>query len=355
MKLTKQLFSWSYNAYRLDDSDVALLRDKALSGDVEACYMYGRYLYCVRPDKDSVAKAYGYYEKALEGGVVDAKVAIAIMWYAGDFGMVNREKGDKLINEAVDRGCDFAFQKFLLDMIVGLNGQPANPEKAIDILSEIMKAGDEAIWYYIMGRAVMVTLGMDTAVKWFKRAAEMGFVEANCFLVLASCHNDNWELKVDSNDYLNQLNGAVKLGDGLAAYMLAGELAQRYDEVLPELRAEYREQLFYTIMVAIRGGYGEGAVLLGDLYMNGDCDTEQSSDEAWKWYSKGALLGCPEAFERLYDMATSGEHPEEESFCDQLAIEGARLGSESLLAQTIEIYKNGGLDMYAEEIEKYYL
>jgi cytoskeletal protein CcmA (bactofilin family) len=54
-------------------------------------------------------------------------------------------------------------------------------------------------------------------------------------------------------------------------------------------------------------------------------------------------------------MATGDLHPEEEIFCDQLAIEGARLGSQTLLAQTIDIYKNGRLDIYAEEIEKYYL
>ena len=355
MEMTLQLFSWSYNIHRLGVSDIALLKQKAEQGDPQYSYMYGRYHYCVRPEPDSVAQAYNLYKIALEGGVVDAKVALAIMWYAGDMGMVNVEKGSELLFEAIDGDSSFACQKYLLDMIVGLNGMLPNPEQAANLLEEIIISDDSPMWLYLMGRAVMANQGMEPAVKWFKQAADAGFVEANCFLVLASCHNDNWELKVDSNDYLNQLNGAVKLGDGLAAYMLAGELAQRYDEVLPELRAEYREQLFYTIMVAIRGGYGEGAVLLGDLYMNGDCDTEQSSDEAWKWYSKGALLGCPEAFERLYDMATSGEHPEEESFCDQLAIEGARLGSESLLAQTIEIYKNGGLDMYAEEIQKYYL
>lgn len=355
MELTLQTFSWSYNIHRLEPSQIELLKQKAAEGDAQYCYMYGRYHYCVRPEPDSVAQAYHLYTKALEGGVVDAKVALAIMWYAGDLGMVNVEKGSELIFEAIDGDSSFACQKYLLDMIVGLNGMLPNPEQAANLLEEIIISDDSPIWLYLMGRAVMASQGMEPAVKWFKRAADAGFIEANCFLVLTSCHNDNWELKVDSNDYLNQLNGAVKLGDGLAAYMLASELAQRYDEVPQQLQSEYREQLIYTIMVAIRGGYGEGAVLLGDLYTNGDCGTEQSPTEAWKWYSKGALLGCPEAFERLYEMATGDLHPEEETFCDQLAIEGARLGSQTLLAQTIEIYKNGRLDIYAEEIEKYYL
>ncbi len=355
MKLTKQLFSWSYNAYRLDDSDVALLRDKALSGDVEACYMYGRYLYCVRPEKDSVAKAYGYYEKALEGGVVDAKVAIAIMWYAGDFGMVNREKGDKLIDEAVDMGCDFAFQKFLLDMIIGLNGRPANPEKAIDILSEIMKAGDEAIWYYIMGRAVMVTLGMDTAVKWFKRAAEMGFVEANCFLVFARCHNDKWELKVEYGEYLDQLYEAYKAGDGLAAYMLANEWLNRYNELRDEMKSKFRDDMISKAIFAYNRGYGEAAVLLGDLYLKSLCDTEYDPIEAWAWYSKGGLAGCYEAFERLYELSADGTMVVEQVHSDQFALEGARLGSEQLKKRVVEIYKDGRLDDYSEEILNYYV
>ena len=146
MEMTLQFFSWSYNIHRLGASDIALLKQKAEQGDPQYCYMYGRYHYCVRPEPDSVAQAYNLYKVALEGGVVDAKVALAIMWYAGDMGMVNVEKGSELLFEAIDGDSSFACQKYLLDMIVGLNGMLPNPEQAANLLEEIIISDDSPMW-----------------------------------------------------------------------------------------------------------------------------------------------------------------------------------------------------------------
>ena len=143
MEMTLQLFSWSYNIHRLGASDIALLKQKAEQGDPQYSYMYGRYHYCVRPEPDSVAQAYNLYKVALEGGVVDAKVALAIMWYAGDMGMVNVEKGSELLFEAIDGDSSFACQKYLLDMIVGLNGMLPNPEQAAKLTELAVKGLNE--------------------------------------------------------------------------------------------------------------------------------------------------------------------------------------------------------------------
>ena len=81
-------FGWTYNVHRfaLNEQSVAQLREKAAADDPEACYMYGRYHYCVRPEPNSVSQALELYKKALSGGVADANVAIAIMWSEGDMG-----------------------------------------------------------------------------------------------------------------------------------------------------------------------------------------------------------------------------------------------------------------------------
>ena len=42
------------------------------------------------------------------------------------------------------------------------------------------------------------------------------------------------------------------------------------------------------------------------------------------------------------------------SFVDNLALNGARLGSKKLLAETVMAYSHGHLTEYAAEIEKYY-
>lgn len=354
MKL--QDFSWSYNVHRLGAADIAELEQKAAQGDAEGCYMYGRYHYCVRPEPNSVSQALDLYKKALDGGVVDAKVAIAIMWSIGDLGMVDYDKYNNLLDEAINGDSGFAVMRRMLDVIMGTNGTPQSAEKAAELL-EILIENDNpnTIWLYLMGRAVMESQGLAASKVWFERAAAAGFVDALGYVVLAKCYDDNWELTADYYDFLQQLNEAYAAGDGFAAYLFAYELTKEYENVATELREEYKDQLIRVAVAAFKLGYGDAAVLLGDMYLNSLCDFEYDPNEAWRWYAKGALCGNAEAFERLYDLATGDIHPEDENFCDQLAIDGARSGSAYLKEVVVELYKNGRLDIYSEEIEKYYL
>ena len=92
MKLTD--YGWAYNLHRLafNEEQLAEIREKAAAKNPEACYIYGRYHYCVRPEPDSVSQALELYKTALFGGVADANVAIAIMWSEGDMGIADLER-----------------------------------------------------------------------------------------------------------------------------------------------------------------------------------------------------------------------------------------------------------------------
>ena len=357
MKLTD--YGWAYNLHRLafNEEQLAEIREKAAAENPEACYIYGRYHYCVRPEPDSVSQALELYKTALFGGVADANVAIAIMWSEGDMGIADLERYNEVIDDMMERGSDFAFMRRLLDMIVGMNGIPKEAEKAAEIIEMLFEDSveDNALWYYLMGRAVMEYQGNDAATPWFEKAVEAGFTDANSFLVLTKCLDSEWNLKTDENDYIAQLNDANIKGDGLAAYLLASQLVERYDEVAPELRDEYRDHLLRTAVFSYRAGHGCAAVLLGNLYMNASCDMEYDPSEAWKWYAKGALYGDAEAFELLYKMATSDLHPMEEELCEQLAIDGTRHGSLTLKTEVVKLYQNGRLQHYAKEIEELYM
>ena len=61
-----------------------------------------------------------------------------------------------------------------------------------------------------------------------------------------------------------------------------------------------------------------------------------------------------EAFEKMFAMVHDHYIDAEQSFCDHLAINGARLGSKKLLAETVMAYTHGRLTEYAAEIEQYY-
>lgn len=355
MELIVSNFAWSHNIHRMGDEDIDILKKKASQGKADYCYMYGRYHYCVRPDADSVAQAEKLFRKAERGGIVDAKVALALMWAFGDFGIVDLDKADKLINEAIDKDCEFGVQRRLLDIILGTKASKANPERAIFMLEQLIEAERKPMWLYLMGRAVMASGNMAGAVEWFTEAANAGFIEANAFIALCKNHNDNWEL-VNYERYLQDLNDGYTKCDGFAAYLLSYELMGNYDNIEgEELRHEYREQLLYALMYSVRLGYGDAAVLLGDMFAHGYCETKVDKNEAWAWYSKGARFGCSEAYERLFDMILNGEHEGDTEFCDHLALEGARLESQYLTARTVDAYKQGRLTLYAPEIERYYI
>ena len=352
-------FGWTYNVHRfaLNEQSVAQLREKAAADDHEACYMYGRYHYCVRPEPNSVSQALELYKKALSGGVADANVAIAIMWSEGDMGIADLERYNDIIDDMMERGCDFAFLRRLLDMIVGKNGIDKDAEKAAEIIEMLFEERDEdnALWYYLMGRALMECQNNEAAATWFEKAVAAGFLDANCYLVLTKCLDADCNLKVDENHYMELLNDAYAKGDGLAAYMLASLLVDRFDEVEDSLRAEFRDHLLRTAIYGYRAGYGCAATLIGDICINGSCDLEYDLSEAWMWYAKGALFGDAEAFEKLYKMATSDLHPMEDELFEQLAIDGARQGSETLKAEVVKLYRNGRLQHYAKEIEALYM
>ncbi len=142
--------------FRIDSSadEVERIEVAANAGNAEACYKYGRLLYCLRYDPDAVAQAEEYFVTAQQGGVVDADVALGLMWRSGEMGMVDIPKSSALILGALRQGSEFAAVVVISDLIFGGIGCNKNPQHAVEMLKDIMAQSDNPLFLLLMGHAV---------------------------------------------------------------------------------------------------------------------------------------------------------------------------------------------------------
>lgn len=353
-------FALSSNMFHLTDEEVEQLEAQAATGDPEACYKWGRYLYCVRPDHDSVSKAAVQFMMAKAEGVVDAAVAISLMWYNGDFGMVDRTKGKQFLLEALEKENEFAAFVYLRKLIYGHHGFEVDTDKALTMLKALTEKSDNPNFYYLLGVVYQIQSNYAESLPWLEKAYAEGVGESAMDLALARSGGFTADGNfADYDVYLKELDQlSAESQDGFATYLYAALFASDYDKLEDEAqKAEAHEAIKAEVENALAWGCGEAALFLGDAYYDATCGFEEDLARAFSYYAKGAILGSADCYERMYEMVVAEEIEGNYSqdFADNCVLEAARLGSQDMMRQVVAIYKAGRLTDFAAEIEQYYL
>lgn len=355
-----RVFSTYECMFMLDSNILDVLRKHARVGNRYALFAIGRYNICVRPMYDSDRKAEEYFASAYSEGLPEAAAALSRMYAMGETGLVDRLKAKELLMEAMEKECDFAAQIHLTNMIFGRYGYRAEPEKAKEILDSLIERDERRQveanpqWYHMRGMALRQFKSLSAARKDFETAASLGLVTAWSDCALACGYNDMDEL-VDREACMKVLETGIWYRDDFSFYMKAVLEAEEYDGLSEWKKCYAREKLKDTLEKSYRLGSSAAAELLGDIYYNGWYDMPEDNGLAWQWYARGSILVSFSCYEKMFDMVLNHYVEEDTTFRDDLAIRGARYGSERLLNETVIAYSQGRLTAYAAEIEQYYV
>lgn len=219
-----RVFTVTPNLFLLSRQSIELIEEYADRDDRFALFALGRYRLCTMTKPDSLGEACGYIRRAHALGLPEATAEMAQMYDYGDFGLVDRAAARALLDEALERNCDYAAEIYLKNLIFGKNGYEADLQKALAIIGERLAndigrlgAGEEnPMWYYLKGCCECNTEGYPAAVGNFRKAAEMGVIMAWADVAVACSHNAE-DVLVDKMPSLRLRNTACRKGMPCAA------------------------------------------------------------------------------------------------------------------------------------------
>lgn len=356
-----RVFTVTPNIFLLSRQSIELIKEYADRDDRFALFALGRYRLCTMTKPDSLGEACGYIRRAHALGLPEATAEMAQMYDYGDFGLVERAAARALLDEALERNCDYAAEIYLKNLIFGKNGYEADPQKALAIIGERLAddvgrlgAGEEnPMWYYLKGCCECNTEGYPAAVGNFRKAAEMGVIMAWADVAVACSHNAEGVL-VDKDAFIKAAEYGMSKRDALCRYFCAVFATDGYDDMDRHRQQCAREKFTAGLEEAFSMGCSGAAEMLGDMYYYGYYDIREDNAKAWEWYSDGARLGNAGCYEKLFGMLHDHFIDRDETEKDMIALKGARLGSKRLIGETVMAYTYGRLAEYAAEIERYY-
>lgn len=348
-------YLWDSSLFYLDSTDIEELQKGVQSGEPLAYYALARYHSAVRPASDSVEFAIELLYRAADAGVADATAALALLWRSGDMGIVNREKSLQMLDEAFEQGSLLAAKVVLTDMICGIYREQ-DIKGAMAIIDERMSSREDSLWCYLKGLAIHKSATASNwqqlypqAAEWYRKAADY-CVYAALDGLEEVCTQDYYGEVVDEQLRLDIICEGCAMNYGRSICSFANECYQLYKynpEQSPEgWQAQNREEL----NTALSLGYANAACCLGKSYLD-DGDIES----AWACFTRGAILGSPYCYEEMHLLMQFGHVSQPEEFMELTALGGARCGSIFLMDVVVTLYRQGKLQPYAQEIEKYYL
>lgn len=354
-----RVFTVTPNLFLLSPQSIGLIEEYAGRDDRFALFALGRYHLCTMTEEDSPGKACEYIRRAYALGLPEATAEMAQIYAYGDSGLVDRAAARALLDEALERNCDYAAEIYLKNLIFGKNGYDADLQKALAIIGERLAEdigrlgpGEEnPMWYYLRGCCECRTEGYPAAVENFRKAAEMGVIMAWADVAVACSHNAE-EVLVDKDAFMKAAEYGKSKRDALCRYFCAIFETDGYNDM--DRQRQAREKLAADLEEAFSMGCSGAAEMLGDMYCYGHYGIREDNGKAWEWYSKGARLGNAGCYEKMFGMLHDRFIDRDEAEKDLIALKGARLGSERLIGETVMAYTYGRLAEYAAEIEQYY-
>lgn len=329
-------------------------------GDIEATFVYARWLIvCADSYLDPYSKARSLLEGLYEQGSMEAAAELSELCYKGIGGPVDRERASKLLEESVAAGCDYGRRIMYRILIYGQRGLKADPQRALDdVLAAIVLREEQGLasdpWLtYYRGCAVEQLQNRTAALPFFEEAAQGGVIRAWLDVAVAYGYGNDTEL-VNQDVYMRWLAKGAGHGNAECAFLYALESMSDYENLPMFTRLFALKDFFLKLRSAYRNGAVTAAVILGDIYYNGEYDQEVDMYKAWTWYEKAAKKLDITALEKMFAMIKHGKVERSQEEADEISLNGARLDSKYLLAEAVIAFTQGRLQEHADEISRYY-
>lgn len=299
--------------FRLSQEQIDLVKVAAEKGYPLANYVLGRYHQVVKPEKGFIAKAKQCLEKALDGGIADARWALSRLYLYGYLGQVDIDTYRKALDNAFDDGSMQAFKQKLSDMIHGEGGESCDPKSAIKIIENFLSKDEEYAAIYpdmcfLLGEAYQGTGNKNKADQCYEQAIDHGYFEAEA---------KRFENRVEGPDkdfYRETMSMLLDFGCDYKdpGSFLARALEYAYNSDKEEdkkKKAEWHKKIKDDLTSAFELGNGDAAYYIGLYCYKGSYGFGKDSKEAWDWFIKGQDLDSGLAFEGTAMMITDGVHP----------------------------------------------
>ena len=299
--------------FRITPEQLELVKTAAEKGYPLANYVLGRYHQVVKPEKGFAQKAKQYLDKAIEGGIEDAKWAQTKLYQFGLLGKFDPDKYKSYLDQAFDQGSMQAFKQKLHNLINGEGGETADPKSAIKIIENFLGKDEEyaAIhpdMCFLLGEAYRATGNKNKADQCYEQAIDHGYFEAS---------SHRFENRVEGPDRDFYRDTMSMLLDFACDDKDPGSfLARALEHVIncdkeedKKKKGEWYKKIKDDLMAAQELGNGDAAYYLGLYCYNGSYGFTKDVKEAWNWFIKGQDLDSPLAFEGTAMMISEGVHP----------------------------------------------
>lgn len=344
--------------FRLRNEQVERLKGRAEAGIDAARFLYGRWCYICRGDREGLDEATRYFEQCnhADGRMMESK-----MWLKGEnYDRMDRERAWRLREQALAEGSEWATMEHISTLIYGDKYNLIAPEEA---LTEIQSAIAQQLPYpyprlfHLKALANEVLGRTDEADKALQEAIAHGFSDSWCELILLRCTNE--EGISDAARYREMM---LQAQAHEIAYGFLLDTTPTEEEwnvmggVQQMLRHEYIKRNLHR---ALHGGEGMAAYLLGRYCYYGECGFAQSITEAEHWFKRGSEFGLPICYRMLAQMIYDEHYGPYDSKVwgekrHYYELQALRLGDEELLSDVVWAYSTGWLQAYKEEMEEYF-
>lgn len=355
------IFNTYTRIYLLTDKQVALLKDYAERGYAVSQYAYGRYLYFMRTEEESIEKAEKYFKAAEAFGFGDAIQAQSILLLNGYLGLVDIAEGHKMTIRAIEKGSDLAARTYLCRLIYGDAYLEADPQKAIDTIKKMFPYESNEIdevnpmYYEVLAEAYEKIGNKREAEIYYQKAINMGYVEAFAYYCYLQNQDQSTEEKREA--YLEMLEEACEAGDPNGYVFKGAFFMDHFEDYDEATRLTITAEIKESFEIASEMGSSMAPVFLAEAYYYGRYGFKEDDDEAWSWALEGTSRDDGSAYALAAQMLIDGylSNVINKDFLFYCQLMALRLGQDDQLANVVEAYRKGELTDYAAEIEQYYV
>lgn len=339
------------SVFKLTGPDVQVLMN---SDQACAKYALGRYHYVQVPEPDSFRKAEALFREAAAEGVPDAFASLSLMYSYGDT-HEDRYDPDEMVrwrDEALARGSEQAAFRYARNRIDGDFLAPKEPDVVRDEIEKRFSTETDVWpeWYSVLGAAYDALGQAEKAHEVYLTGLAHGSLR--CYMRLAI---SAWE-KGDEKEYRAWMEKGMAAGCGWC-FILDGDLdEERFQAGDSRFKNLVSRQFQDRFEQGLRLGEGACAYYLGYHSYFGTLGFTIDEDAAFRYLRRGIALGDYDACSMLaYILAYRAETPEARKEAALLRLKAVRYGKDDDREQLAQDYRDGLLDEYRDEIEKYWL
>lgn len=313
------------------------LEQMCACGDADAQYFLGyKYLHGINLEKNET-RAFDLLKRAYVSGIISAGVELANCYINGIGCLVDVNRGVTLLEACIkstNKKAHFELAKLYY------YGEHVKKDymRAFSLFLFAAERGHKSSQDYV-GDCYYFGFGVQEdnvkAIEWYTKACEQG--NSHAAMQLGMIYYKGYGVEVDKYKSFCYFKYAADKG------MLYSQYFLYHFYLLDEKYRDYEKGLEYLFMAA-KAEYPKAQVLLGKLYMHGECGLEESEEKSYRWFLRAAELQNAEAERIVGDMYTNYFYVEQDPHKSLEWLERAVAhGNERAHISIAELYMNGSL------------